>query len=372
MRSFIGTQNQSNIDISFIVATVVMVLSGLIIIYDATPVAAFHDFGDKLYYFKNQLAWATLGSMALIFFSFFDYHKLLKIAYPLLGISIFFLLLVLVPGIGSKIYGARRWMSVAGFSFQPSEIAKLALIFYETAVISKFENFRIGIGDALLVIFLPALAVTGLVLMQPDFGTALIFVAITLTIYFVGGGPIKHLILGIPLLITASVAAILLEPYRFVRFKSFLNPLHDTQGASYQINQILIALSSGGLLGVGLGGSRSKFNFIPEVQGDAIFAVFVEELGFLGAILLISLFLFIIVKSINIARNAPDLTGKVMAIGLVSLIGVQALFNLASVVALVPLTGVPLPFISYGGSSLFVSISCIGILINIQRQSKVV
>lgn len=369
MRNYLVRSKQKTLDLPFVAATIFMVLCGLVIIYDATPVAAFHDFGDKLYYFKNQLIWATLGSFALIFFSFFDYHKLLKFAYPLLGASVLLLLAVLVPGIGSKIYGARRWISIAGLSFQPSEIAKLGLIFYETSVISKFENFKISFQDAFLVIFLPAFAVTGLVLIQPDLGTALILASLTLTIYFVGGGKIAHLILALSGLIVGGVSAIILAPYRFERFKTFLNPTHDTQGASYQINQILIALSQGGFFGVGLGGSRSKFDFIPEVQGDAIFAVFVEELGFVGALLLIALFLFIISKGITVARNAPDLTGKILAIGLVGLIGIQALFNLASVVALVPLTGVPLPFISYGGSSLFVIIAAIGILINIQRQS---
>lgn len=361
--------SRRSIDIPFIAATVFMVLCGLVIIYDATPLAAFHDFGDKLYYFKNQLVWATLGAFALIFFSLFDYHKLLKFSHIFFVISFILLIIVLIPGIGSKIYGARRWINIAGLSFQPSEIAKLALIFYETAVIAKFENFKIGLKDAFLVIILPALAVTGLVLVQPDLGTALILASITVTIYFVGGGPIKHLILGMPAAIAAVAAAIILESYRFDRFKTFLDPSHDPQGTSYQINQILIALSSGGLLGVGLGGSRSKFNFIPEIQGDAIFAVFVEELGFIGAVLLIAFFLFIIARGISIAQNAPDFTGKILAIGLISLIGIQALFNLASVVALVPLTGVPLPFISYGGSSLFVTMASIGILVNIQRQS---
>lgn len=370
MRNYLAGSKQRTLDWPFITATVAMVILGLIIIYDATPVAAYHDFGDKLYYFKNQLVWATLASFALLFLAFFDYHKLLKFAYPLLSASVLLLLAVLVPGIGSKVYGARRWISIAGISFQPSEIAKLGLIFYETAVISKFENFKISFQDAFLVIFLPAFAVTGLVLVQPDLGTALILAGLTLTIYFVGGGPIKHLLLALSALIVAGVGAIIFEPYRFARFNSFLDPSHDPQGASYQINQILIGLSQGGLFGVGLGGSRSKFDFIPEVQGDAIFAVFVEELGFIGALLLIALFLFIIARGIAIARNAPDLTGKVLAIGLVGLIAIQALFNLASVVALVPLTGVPLPFISYGGSSLFVIVAAIGILINIERQSQ--
>lgn len=366
MNSRVFSRNQ--VDIPLLAATILLVTIGLVTIYDASVVAAFRDFGDKFYYFKNQLIWASLGFMALGAFSFIDYHKLTKYAPPLLLASIFLLIIVLIPGIGTKVYGARRWISIAGFTFQPSEIAKIALILYQTSIIARFEKARIRLLDAAIVIFLPAAFVSGLVLIQPDLGTALMFIGITLTMYFVGGGKIIHFLVVVPLIILAAAISIATHPYRLDRLKSLLDPTHDPQGASYQIYQILIALSSGGFLGVGIGASRSKFAFIPEVQSDAIFAVFVEELGFVGAIFLIGLFVFLISRAINIARLAPDNQGKILAMGIVGLISIQSLFNLASIVALVPLTGIPLPFISYGGSSLFVTMAAIGILLNIRKQ----
>jgi len=356
-------------DIWLLGATLLLVVVGLLAIYDASVVAAFRDFGDKLYYFKNQLIWASLGFLSLAFFSFFDYHRLLKISPLLLGFSIFLLVIVLIPHIGTKIYGARRWINISGFTFQPSEFAKLATILYGSAIMTRFENFKIKLFDVFLVLFLPILTIAALVLLEPDFGTSLIFIGIILTIYFVGNGTFWHFLLLIPVTIVGSVAMIMTHAYRFERLKSFLNPSYDPQGASYQINQILIALTSGGILGVGLGGSRSKFAFVPEIQSDAIFAVWVEELGFIGAIFLIGLFLFLIYRAINIARNACDYQGRILAMAIVSLLSIQTLINLASIVVLIPLTGVPLPFISYGGSSLFVTLTAIGILSNIRRQS---
>lgn len=363
-----SNKKEKSPDLFLVGITAVLVAIGLVAIYDASVVAAFRDFNDKFYYFKNQLVWATLGTLALTFFAFFDYHRLLKIAPVALAGSVFLLLLVLVPHIGTKAYGARRWINIAGFTFQPSEFAKLTLIFYEATILSKFENYKIRLTDALIVLFLPAIAVIGLVLLQPDLGTALIFAGITIVSYFVANSPIFHFIITVPVLIMGSIAAIVTQPYRLSRFKAFLDPNFDPQGASYQINQILIALSTGGLLGVGIGSSRSKFAFIPEVHSDAIFAIITEELGFLGAVIIIGLFVILIRSALNIAINAADYSGKMLGLGIVSLIAIQSLFNLGSIVALVPLTGIPLPFISYGGSSLFVTMASIGILLNISRQ----
>src|SRR3990167_1298406 len=359
---------KKGIDIPLLGVTILLVFIGLLAIYDASVVSAFRDFGDKLYYFKNQLIWAGISLTALGFFSFFNYHKLLKLSLPILGLAIVLLVLVLIPHIGTEAYGARRWINIGNFTFQPSEFAKLAVIFYTASIMAKFENFKIYLKDVLSVLFLPITILTALVLVEPDLGTAFILVAITLAIYFVGHSPIWHLMLVIPMALVSTIAAVITQPYRLERLKSFIDPNYDPQGASYQINQIIIAISSGNFFGVGLGGSRSKFAFIPEVHSDAIFAVLVEELGFIGAIFLISLFLFLITRAINIARAASDYQGKILAMGIVSLLSLQVLFNLASNVALVPLTGVPLPFISYGGSSLFVTMSAIGILLNIKRQ----
>src|SRR3990167_1210327 len=348
---------RNNFDYWLISATAVLVIVGLLTIYDASVVAAARDFGDKLYYFKNQVIWVFLGLGALLFFSFFSYRKLLKASPAILFLSIILLIVVLIPQIGSEVYGARRWIVVAGFTFQPSEFAKLSLILYLSLIIAKFENLKFRLFDILIVFFLPALVVLGLIVLQPDLGTAIIIGATSMIIYFIGKAPIWHF----------AAAAIFTAPYRIERLKSFFDPSYDPQGASYHINQILSAISSGGLFGVGIGASRYKFAFIPEVQTDAIFAIFVEELGFVGALFLISVFLFLIVKAITIAKEAANTEGRILAAGIAGLIAVQSLFNIASNVALVPLTGIPLPFISHGGSSLIVTMASIGILINIKR-----
>lgn len=360
---------KSQIDFPLIVTTVVLLIFGLIVIYDASIVASYRDFGDRLYYLKNQLVWASLGIIAMTFFSLFDYHKFSKIAPILFLISIFFLVVVLVPQIGTKIYGARRWISFFGFNFQPSEFAKLALILYQTRVLTKFQDHKIRILDVFYVLFLPTAVVTTLVLAEPDLGSALILISTVLATYFIAGGPIWHFLILIPITTLAAAAAVIVEPYRLERLRSYLNPTFDPQGASYQIRQILIAIASGGAFGVGIGSSRGKFDFIPEVQSDAIFAVVAEELGFVGALLLISLLFFLITRAIAIARGARDFEGKVLATGIAAAISIQTLVNLASMVALTPLTGVPLPLISYGGSSLLITASAIGILVNIKRQS---
>lgn len=360
---------KSSFDLLLLAATAALVVSGLIAIYDASVVTAFRDFSDKFYFFKNQLLWAALGSISLGFFSLYDYQRLLKFATPLYLISVILLILVLVPHVGTEVLGARRWINIGSFTFQPSEFVKLSIILYTTALLTKIQEYKLKISDAALIYFLPVAVVTGLIVIQPDLGTGLILLALAIFIYFAAGSPIWHFLVTLPVLASGGILAIIFEPYRLERIKAFLDPNYDPQGASYQINQIIIALSSGGLLGVGLGGSRSKFEFIPEVHNDAIFAVIIEELGFVGGLILISLFVFLIIRAIKIAREATNYSGKLLATGLVGLISIQALFNLASVVALVPLTGIPLPFISYGGSSLLVTMVAVGILENIKRQS---
>lgn len=357
------------IDFPLLLATAALVIFGLIMIYDASIVAAHRDFGDKLYYFKNQLVWATLGTIALTVLSLVDYHKLIKYGPIFFLVSIFFLVIVLIPQIGTKIYGARRWINIANFNFQPSEFAKVALIFYETYILTKFQKFNIRLLDVLYVLFLPTTIVTILVLLEPDLGSSLIFVAIALGTYFAAQGPIMHFLLMVPIAAIAAVGAIITQPYRLARLKSFLDPNFDPQGASYQINQIITSITSGGLLGVGIGSSRGKFDFIPEVQSDAIYAVVAEEFGFVGGIIVIALMLFLITRALEVAKVARDFEGKILAVGLTILIASQAILNLGSVVVLFPLTGVPLPFISYGGSSLLVMMSAVGILISIKRLS---
>ena len=362
-------RGKNRIDFWLLGLTYGLLLVGLLAIYDATPIAALRNFGDKLYFFKNQLTWIGIGTVALTFFSFFDYHKLIKHSSLFLGATVVLLFVVLIPHIGTQIYGARRWINIGSFNFQPSEVAKLSLAFYSTAIMVKLQDFKIKLFDMIIVYFLPVIVVVGLVTIEPDLGTALILLAIAAAVYFVGRAPIWHFLISIPFAVAAAVGSILVQPYRLTRLKSFLDPSFDPQGASYQINQILSAITAGGVFGVGIGASRAKFAFIPEVQSDAILAIIIEELGFLGALFLIILFMILIYKALGIAKEAKDAEGRILAAGMAAMIAVQSLFNFASVVALVPLTGIPLPFISYGGSSLAISLAAVGVLLNISRHT---
>jgi len=333
---------------------------GIIMVGNASVVEAFRDFGDKFYYLRQQLIWAGLGLLAFLVFSFFDYRRLRKVALPLMFFSLVSLILVLIPAIGIKSLGARRWLPLGFFSFQPAELTKLAFVLY----LSSFFASKRKLWPFLFV--LAVLLV--LVMMEPDLGTAVILAATGLIVYFVSGGPLLWISLVGLVGLGGGAGLIFFSPYRRERLLTFLNPARDPLGASYHIRQILIAIGSGGLFGVGLGQSRQKYEYLPEATTDSIFAVIAEELGFVGAICILAIFLLIIWRGIRIAKEAPDDFGRLLAVGIISWIGFQSLVNLSAMVAIVPLTGVPLPFISYGGSSLVLSLTAMGILVNISKQ----
>lgn len=337
---------------------------GIMMIYNASSVSAFEDFGDKYFYLKEQLRWFGLGFLVLGFFSFFDYRKLYFLSPFLLLLSSVLLILVFIPGLGVTAYGASRWLNFRFFSLQPSEFAKFALVIYLSAWFSEKEKGRLW-AFLLLAGFL-----LGLILLQPDMGTAVVLAASALLLYFLSGAPLWHLVAILPLAAAASYILIRISPYRFQRLLSFLNPNFDPLGASYHLRQILIALGSGGLWGLGLGQSRQKYAYLPESMTDSIFAIIGEEVGFLGATVLILFFLFCFWRGFKIAKAAPDRFGQLLAAGITSWLAIQTFVNLSAMVALIPLTGVPLPFISYGGSSLVVAMSGVGILLNISRQSR--
>lgn len=349
-------------DKSLLTLTAILTLFGFVMIYSSSSAVAFRDFGDKFYYLKNQLVWGLFGGISLLFFAHFNYNRLIKISPLIFIFSTVLLILVLVPGIGTKLLGARRWINFGTFTFQPAEGAKLATVLFLTWILEKRESLKKFLGILLL------LAV--LMMAEPDLGTTVVTIATGFVIYFVSGAPITQFFFIGPGVMAAAVLAILSSSYRRSRLATFFNHQTDPLGASYHVRQALLALGSGGIFGVGLGQSRQKYLFLPEVTTDSIFAVIGEELGFVGAVLTISAFLWLILKGVSIAKQAPNKVGTILALGLVSLIAIQALINIAAMVALVPLTGVPLPFISYGGSSLIVTLSAIGILLNIARQSN--
>ncbi|KKR81435.1 MAG: Stage V sporulation protein E [Candidatus Daviesbacteria bacterium GW2011_GWA1_41_61] len=353
---------QHKIDWVLLGSVIFLSLFGLLMVYDASQFEAYRDFGDKYYFIKQQVIWLLMGLGALAFFSFFDYHRLQKFALPFFIFSVLLLLLVFIPGLGISAGGAHRWLKFPGFNVQPAEIIKLSAIIFLSAIFCKssksFPFFVIlGLVGIILGIF------------QKDLGSAIIFSMIAFSVYFVAEAPLAHFI-GLSLIsLVSAMGFILIAPYRIKRVLAFLDPFADPQGFSYHISQVLIALGSGGLLGLGVGQSRQKFAYIPEVTTDSIFSVIGEEFGFLGSLVLIFIIGFLILRGFKIAQTAVDSYGKLLAVGLTTWLGVQAVINLAAMVSLMPLTGVPLPFISYGGSALLANLVAVGILLNISKQN---
>jgi len=275
--------------------------------------------------------------------------------------TIFLLLVVFLPGVGIKALGAKRWINLGFTVLQPAELAKLTLVIYLSAWFSSKEKGR-------LVSFLLLLGmVTGLIVLEPDLGTTLVIAATAVTMYFFSGAPIKQFVMLIPVLVLGALGLAISSPYRFRRVTTFFNPENDPLGASYHIRQATIALGSGGLFGVGIGKSRQKYEYLPEANTDSIFAIIGEEVGFIGAAGLLILFFILISRGFQIARRVEDPFGRYLALGITSWIGYQVIMNIAAMVALIPLTGVPLPLLSYGGSSLIVVLTGLGILVNISK-----
>ncbi|MCL4375062.1 putative lipid II flippase FtsW [Patescibacteria group bacterium] len=348
-----------------LVLPVILSIVGVFFIFEASAVKSFSDLGNSFYYLKQQLIWLVIGIVIALAVSTFDYHRFYYLAFFLMGGTVFLLMLVLVPGIGAEVGGARRWIDLGFFRLQPTELAKLATIIYLSAWFinrerKRFFSFLILLGVLMVLVFL-----------QPDMGTAAIIFLVGLTIYYLAGVELHYLLFLIP---TAAVLAGLLikfSPYRFHRLLAFFDPNLDPLGITYHINQILISLSNGGWLGQGFGASRQKYLFLPEAHTDSIFAIVGEEIGFVGSTFLLLGFIFLMYKIYQVAQRAPDRFGRLLAGGAFAFFNFQILINLGGMVNLIPLTGVPLPFISYGGSNLLVSFFLLGMLINIAKKSKV-
>lgn len=361
MRKIKLAKQKSSIDRNLLILILIFVFVGLIAVADASAPQALNTYGDKFYLFKQQLMWAGVGIAALFITSKINYKFWEKIATPIFLLSLIPLLIVLLPNLGFKALGARRWIDTGLFNFQPSEIVKLSLSFFLAKVASKNKNAA--------SYFLPLMVVVILIMLQPDLGTTLIVSTIGLSQIFVSGVSLLYFAGAIFIGFLGTLGLILISPYRKERLLTFLQMERDPLGASYHIRQVLLGLGAGGIFGVGLGASRQKYLFLPEAATDSIFAVIAEELGLIGAISIIFLFVFFIYKGLKIAMNAPDSFSKVLAVGITAWIGGQAFLNIASMVALVPLTGIPLPFISYGGSSLVTVLAACGILLNISKYS---
>lgn len=347
-----------------LITTLILTFFGFLIIYDASSYISFKAFGDKYHYVKDQFFWMILGFIGMGFFSFFSYKKLYDLSVPLLLAAIFFLLLVFIPGIGVSVLGAHRWINFRIIVFQPAEFVKLVLAIYLSAWFSnkekgRFTAFLLLMG---LVLFL--------VMLEPDMGTAIIILSEALIIFFISGGNILYISSLLPFLAIGGFLLAKLEPYRAKRLEAFFNPVSNISTSSYHVKQILIALGSGGLTGVGLGNSLQKYAYLPENTTDSIFAIIGEELGFIGAAIVILIFIFFVFQIIRIGLRAKDNFARILTCGICAFLTMQILINLGAQTAFLPLTGVPLPFISYGGSSLVIDLCSVGILLNIAKSES--
>jgi cell division protein FtsW len=354
-----GTQLEYHL---LVLVTLALVAFGLVMVYSASSARALLGSDDPAYYLKRQALYAVAGLVGLVLLSRTDYRRLRQAAGPLLLAS--FVLLVAVLGIGTAVNGARRWLPVASFTFQPSELAKVALALWVAGLLARRPAPQ-SLGELLRPVGVVVGGACALILVEPDLGSALAIGIMVSAVLLVSGTPLRMLGGAGSIGMALILAAIWLEPYRRARIFSFLDPWHDPQGAGFQVVQSMIALGSGGIFGVGLGESVQKIYYLPEASTDMIFAIVGEELGFVGVVAVVAAFALFAYAGFNIALRCRDPFGKRLAAGLTALVCGQAAVNISAVMGLAPLTGVPLPFVSYGGSSLIVGLASVGILLNI-------
>lgn len=351
------------------IAIIVAVLTGLglLMVYSSSGVPSAERLGDEFFFLKRHLAWICIGVVMLVIGSSLRYQNLPQLSRPFLLFSVLLLFLVFTPFFGHNVGGQYRWIRIGRFTFQPAELAKFALVFYAADFISRRRNFEFR--DLLPLILVIAL-IAGLVILQPDFGTAIIIAILGTLILFIVGIKFHYLLILLAMAVPPVTYLILKAPYRLNRILVYLHPEYDPLGVGYQVSQSFIALGSGGIFGHGLGNGRQKLMYLPASHTDFIFAIIGEELGFLGTVTVVILFICLLWQGIKIARFARDTFGYYLAIGITLLITIQALLNMGVVSGLFPNKGTPLPFISFGGTSLIVNLFSIGILLNIGKHSR--
>lgn len=347
----------------------ILIALGVVMIYSASAIYALDKMNDTAYFLKRHLVYLAVGCVLAWLASSVNIYKLRERAKPLLIAALVLLVLVLIPHVGHSTGGARRWFKFFGFSFQPSEYLKIVLIFYMADFLERrketLSNLRQTVFPALTVLGLCA----GLIFLQPDLGTAVTVALVIFVMFFVAGFKISHLLTLIlsatPLLIVAMLA----KPYRRKRLLAFFHPWDDPRGVGFQIIQSFLALGSGGLIGVGLGRSQQKLFFLPESHTDFIFSIIGEELGFIGASSVVVLFMVFIFSGMVIVFRSKRVFSQLLALGLVTLIGFEAVINIGVSIGALPTKGLSLPFISYGGSALLANMAALGLLVNISREN---
>ncbi|UCG65540.1 MAG: putative lipid II flippase FtsW [Deltaproteobacteria bacterium] len=352
-----------------LISVMLLIGIGLVAVYSASSMLAEARYGDHYYYLKRQTIFCLFGVMLMILAKNINYLFYRKLVYVLLGSVFLLLILLLVPGLGIKVGGAQRWIKLGFISLQPSEAAKLCLAIFMAYSMSKNVEHMGTFLNGLLPHLLMAAIVIALVLLQPDLGTAVIIGMWVLILLFVGGVHLGQLLVLLGLMTPAVFYLISHTAYRLHRWWAFLNPWEDPHGFGFQIIHSFLAFGSGGLAGVGLGNSKQKLFYLPEPHTDFVAAIIAEEAGFIGISVLLILFALIVIRGIKIALNAPDLFGTYLALGISCMLAVQVMVNMGVVMALLPTKGLTLPFISYGGSSLVISLISMGILMSISRKA---
>ncbi len=346
-----------------------LVFLGVVMVYSASAIIAADRFGDPFFFLKKQLFWALLGGGLLWGALRLDYRRLERLVIPLLVVSLVLLVLVLVPPFGQSINGTRRWIRLGSLSFQPVELAKFSLVLYLASFLTRRRDAMRSFWQGLFPILLVAGTMALLTLVQPDLGNSLALVVLTLVLAYLAGARVKHMALIAAAALPLVALAVALKPYRWRRMLAFVNPWDDPQGSGFQIIQSFLALGSGGLFGRGLGESKQKLFYLPEPYTDFIFAILGEELGLVGAILVVGLFAVLIWRGLRVGLRAPDAFGSFLALGLTVMLATQTLVNLGVVVGALPTKGLPLPFVSFGGSALLMTMFSAGVLLNISQHA---
>lgn len=347
----------------------ILCLGGLVMVLSASSVAALDDLGDSYYFFKRQLLWLVIGAVAMVATMRLDYRIWRRFALPIAIVAVIALLLVLIPQIGISVNGSRRWLGAGPLRFQPSELAKLAVLLFSADLLARRGTRMAEAHLTIRPVLAVAAALTGLVVIE-DLGTGIVIMVTVLGVLWMAGAPALQLG-GVSLgFIAAGAALALYEPYRRARLTGFLDPWDDVRGTGWQTIQSLVGVASGGVFGVGLGASRAKWGFLPFAHTDFIFAVIAEELGLVGALSVVAMFLAVAFLGFRVAAQAPDRFGSLLAGGVTLWILTQALVNIGGVLGLLPVTGVTLPFISSGGSSLVVTMVATGMLLSVARHAK--
>ena len=367
--SFIFEKKFNKINLAIFLIVLGLGVFGCIMVYSASSYVAEYRYDNPYFYLTKQIVGVALGAVAMFVFSKINYQKLKKFKWAGIIISIILLTLVFIPVIGVENYGARRWINLGFFTIQPSEFAKFAFVLFAAAYLS--ENYeKVGKFKTLLPVLAVGTLFCVLIILEPNMSITMCMGLIMLFMLFVGGARMKHfMILGVPAAAAVPVL-ILIEPYRIQRFMAFLNPWANPQGEGFQLIQSLYSLGSGNLFGVGLFNSRQKYMFLPFSESDFIFSIIGEELGFFGATILILVFAVLIFLLVKVAKNSRDRFGALLALGIASVIAIQVIINLCVVTGMIPPTGLPLPFISAGSTSIIVFMSAIGVCLNVNKNSR--